>query len=156
MIKTAVFSDTHGHGELMLDAVRRTRPDVVIHLGDGERDTAELRREFPTLALYTVRGNCDIAVSAPDWDVVPLGGVKAFITHGHLYDVNWGTDRLVYAAMEQGASLALYGHTHRADYSSFGSVTVINPGTAGRGRELTWAYIETFDNGTLKAEIRDL
>ena len=82
-MKAAVFSDTHGNTALMAEAVRRTRPDCIIHLGDMERDTAVLRREFPEIPLYQVCGNCDIGASSPLSDVVQLGPVKAFITHGH-------------------------------------------------------------------------
>ena len=46
MIKAAVFSDTHGNTALMLETVRRVRSDVLIHLGDHERDAQELRREI--------------------------------------------------------------------------------------------------------------
>ena len=45
-MKVAVFSDTHSNNELMLEAVRRCRPDAAIHLGDHDRDAVELRHEF--------------------------------------------------------------------------------------------------------------
>ena len=147
-MKVAVFSDTHSNNELMLEAVRRCRPDAAIHLGDHDRDAVELRHEFPELPVYSVCGNCDLMPLAPEKDVVQLGPVKAFITHGHLYNVNYGrVDSLVYAAQEAGAQLAMFGHTHQAYYEQIGGVQVLNPGTAGRGRELTWALVEIFDNG---------
>ena len=37
-----------------------------------------------------------------------------------------------------------------------GGVKLINPGTAGQGRVLTWAWVEIFDNGGIACEIRDL
>ena len=89
-------------------------------------------------------------------DAVPLGPVKAFICHGHSYAVNYGIDRLVYAAQEQGAKIAMFGHTHSACNGEAGGVKVINPGTAGRGRELTYAFIEVFANGGIASEIREL
>lgn len=156
-MKAAVFSDTHTNTALMVEAVRRSRPDVIIHLGDHDRDTDILRREFPEIPLYNVCGNCDFYPSAPQTDLVPLGPVKAFITHGHLYNVDYDRlDSLVYAAQEQGAKLAMYGHTHRALYEEIGGVKVLNPGTAGKGRKLTWALVEVFDNGGIACEIRDL
>jgi hypothetical protein len=33
-------------------------------------------------------------------------------------------------------------------------VKVLNPGTAGKGREPTWALLEVFENGGIAAEIR--
>lgn len=156
-MKAAVFSDTHTNTALMVEAVRRSRPDLIIHLGDHDRDTEILRREFPEIPLYNVCGNCDFYPSAPQTDLVPLGPVKAFITHGHLYNVDYDRlDSLVYAAQEQGAKLAMYGHTHRALYEEIGGVKVLNPGTAGKGRKLTWAWVEVFENGGIACEIRDL
>lgn len=156
-MKAAVFSDTHSNTALMVEAVRRCRPDVIIHLGDHDRDTNVLRVEFPEIPLYNVCGNCDLYPAAPDTDIVPLGPVKAFITHGHLYNVEYDRlDSLVYAAQEQGAKLAMYGHTHRPLYEEIGGVKVLNPGTAGKGRKLTWALVEVFDNGGIACEIKEL
>lgn len=157
VLKAAVFSDTHSNTLPMLETIRLWKPDVVIHLGDHSRDADEIREEFPDVAVYNVRGNCDFYADAPDTDIVPLGPVKAFITHGHLYSVDWGTvDSLVYAAQEAGASIAMFGHTHRAEYTELGGVQVLNPGTAGKGRELTWASVEVFDNGGVICQIREL
>ncbi len=147
-MKAAVFSDTHRNVGPMLDAVRRCRPDLIIHLGDHDRDTLCLEQEFPDIPLYRVCGNCDFAPIAPIADIVPLGPVKALICHGHTYNVDWGgVDSLVYAAQERGCQLALYGHTHMAEQRQIGGVTVVNPGTAGKGRRLSWALIEVFPNG---------
>lgn len=156
-MKAAVFSDTHGSTALMVEAVRRTRPDVLIHLGDYERDAEVLRREFPEIPLYSVCGNCDFAPLSPLADIVPLGGVKALICHGHTYAVEYNSiDRLVYAAQEREARLALFGHTHMPYNGEAGGVRVVNPGTAGKGHRLTYAWIEVFDNGGIATEIRDL
>ena len=155
-MKVAVFSDTHSNTARMAAAVRSVRPDAIIHLGDHARDTGILRREFPEIPLYSVCGNCDYASQEPTAGVVSLGPVKAFLTHGHLYNVDWNVDSLVYAAQEQGCRLALYGHTHRPDNQEIGGVKVVNPGTAGAGRSLTWALITIFDNGGIAAEIREL
>ena len=156
MLTVAVFSDTHGSNALMLEAVRRERPDLLIHLGDFSRDAELLRREFPEIPLYSVCGNCDAAPSAPLTLTVELGPVKAFLTHGHRYSVDWRLDSLVYAAQEAGAHLALFGHTHEALNTDWGGVQLINPGTAGKGRKLTMAWLTIYDNGGVAAEIRPL
>lgn len=156
-MKAAVFSDTHTNTALMMDAIRRTRPDMVIHLGDHERDVDAIRFDFPEIVLYNVAGNCDYDPSSPLEDVIPMGPVKAYITHGHMHNVKWGDySRIAYAAMEKGCSLALFGHTHEAYYEDFGSVKVLNPGTAGRSRTPTYALVEVFDNGSIACEIKDL
>ena len=156
-MKAAVFSDSHGETSLMMEAVRRTRPDVIIHLGDHDRDAVELRHAFPDIPLCSVCGNCDLMPLAPARDTVQLGPVKAFITHGHLYSVKFGrVDSLVYAAMEAGANIALFGHTHEPMNEQIGGVHIINPGTAGKGRQLTWALLEVFDNGGVYCSIKEL
>lgn len=156
-MKAAVFSDTHTNTALMVEAIRRCRPDVIIHLGDHDRDTNVLRVEFADIPLYNVCGNCDLYPAAPDTDIVPLGPVKAFITHGHLYNVEYDRlDSLVYAAQEQGAKIAMYGHTHRPLYEEIGGVKVLNPGSAGKGMKPTWALVEVFDNGGIACEINEL
>ena len=83
--------------------------------------------------------------------------MTAFITHGHLYGVKYGRlDSLVYAAMEQGAKIAMFGHTHEADIEEMGGVKIINPGTAGSGRNLTWARVEIYENGGIACSIEAL
>ena len=79
----AVFSDTHGSTAGMAAAVRRVRPDILVHLGDHIRDTAVLGREFPDLPLHAVPGNCDFAAREPEPDIFFAGPVKVFATHGH-------------------------------------------------------------------------
>lgn len=152
----AVFSDSHGSVELMTEAVRRCRPDIIIHLGDYERDAFILHDEFPHIPFFSVAGNCDMARRSPLWDTVPLGPVKAFICHGHMYNVKMGLYSLYYAAQEQGASLALFGHTHIPCNEQIGGVHLINPGSAGTGRSPTWAKLEVLDNGGVYCRILEL
>ena len=155
-MRAAVFSDTHHNTAPMLEALRRCRPDLIIHLGDHDRDTLCLEEEFPDLPLYRVCGNCDFAPIAPLADIVPRGPVKALICHGHSYGVDWGLDRLAYAAEERGCALALFGHTHHAEQQQIGGVQLVNPGTAGKGRRLTWALIEVLDNGGIAVSINEM
>jgi len=156
MLTAAVFSDTHTNTARMVAAARALQADVLIHLGDHDRDAEALRRQFPETPLYIVCGNCDFAPSAPEKAVVELGAVKAFLTHGHLYNVRWSVDSLVYAAQEAGAKLALFGHTHEPMNVEIGGVQVLNPGTAGKGRSLTCGLITVFDNGGIACEIREI
>lgn len=157
MLKAAVFSDTHGNTAPMLEAARGSGADVFIHLGDHDRDAVELRRAFPEVPLYSVCGNCDLNPLAPERLLVQLGPVKAFLTHGHLYGVSRAqADWLVYAAQEQGAQIAMFGHTHCAVWETLGGVTLLNPGTAGKGADLSWALVTVLDNGAVYCEIKKL
>jgi len=155
MLKAAVFSDTHGNTAPMLAAARECGADVFIHLGDHDRDALVLREAFPEVPLYSVCGNCDMSPLAPERLLVQLGPVKAFLTHGHLYSVSRvQADWLVYAAQEQGAQIAMFGHTHRAVNDVVGGVTLLNPGTAGKGADLSWALVTVQDNGAIYCEIK--
>lgn len=152
-MRAAVFADTHRNTAPMLEAVRACRPDLIIHLGDHDRDTLCLEREFPDIPLYRVSGNCDFAPIAPLADIVQLGPVKALICHGHSYGVDWDLDRLAYAAEERGCALALFGHTHMAQQKQLGGVLLVNPGTAGKGQRKSWALVEVFPSGGIGVSI---
>lgn len=152
----AVFSDSHGQIDLMAEAVRRTRPDLIIHLGDYERDAFALRDEFPQIPFFNVCGNCDFAQLSPLWNTVQIGPVKAYICHGHLHNVKSQLHSLYYAACEKSASIALFGHTHIPCNEDISGIKLINPGSAGKGRKPSWARLEVFDNGGVYCHILDL
>ena len=98
----------------MVRAIRQQQPDAVFHLGDCERDTQRLEKEFPDLPLYRVCGNCDREPVNPEVLQLTLDGVKFFLTHGHRYSVKYALDALLNAAYFAGADMVLFGHTHRA------------------------------------------
>lgn len=156
-MKIAVFSDTHGNTARMLRKVEELRPDALVHLGDYERDAEGLKQAFPDIPLYQVAGNCDVSSVSPLDLVVDFSGVKTLLTHGHRHGVDWGRlDSLIYAAQERACRLVLFGHTHIPENAEIGGVRAVNPGTAGKGRSLSFALVEIFPNGGIAAEIRDL
>ena len=156
-MKIAVFSDTHGSSRGMINAVREYSPDQIIHLGDGMRDTEKLAQEFPHIPVCTVPGNCDYFSTDPEYKVVKLGPVKAFITHGHRYGVRYGKlDTLLYAAECNEAQIAMFGHTHRAGFEQMEGIFVLNPGTAGQGANKTWAKLEIGPEGEISCKICDI
>ena len=59
-MKLLILSDSHGEQEFMQLAVRRERPDAVIHLGDHCADADRLAEEFCGLPVLSIRGNCDL------------------------------------------------------------------------------------------------
>lgn len=152
-MRLAVFSDTHGSTAPMLSAVRRFRPDMLVHLGDCIRDTAVLSAQFPDVPLHAVPGNCDFAAGAPDMELFLAGTVRVFATHGHRYGVKYSLDSLLNSAHFSGAELVLFGHTHVARIEFWGGMTVVNPGTAGAGRRNTCAVIDVSGGGALSPQI---
>lgn len=128
-MKICVFSDSHGSSAGMLRAVYAHSPDMVIHLGDGERDLEEIKSQFPDTPVKRVRGNCDWYSVLPETEHININGVEIFMTHGHLYGVKQNTSALLDAAGACGAGLVLYGHTHRPCYDLERGVHVLNPGS---------------------------
>ena len=135
-MKVCVFSDSHGVPDKLISAILREGPALFFFLGDGECDLATVRSYFPSLPYFAVRGNCDLRSSLSGEIVCTIGGVSFFATHGYLYDVKYEPtlERLTEAARAAGASVALFGHTHKALCKRFSGVLCLNPGSIGRGR----------------------
>lgn len=135
----------------MVRAIRQQQPDAVFHLGDCERDTQRLEKEFPDLPLYRVCGNCDREPVNPEVQQLTLDGVKFFLTHGHRYSVKYTASGRPASTppISAGADMVLFGHTHRAVSETMQGLYVVNPGTAGVGALCTYACIET-ENGAIR------
>ena len=138
MIRALILSDIHGETTtlrwLLEEVWKQVGPiDAYICLGDGVRDfdnaEAFIRQRDEHATMYAVRGNCDFTAAHPDRLVIHLGGLKIYLTHGHIHRVKGGLDYLRSAAREAGADIALYGHTHRANVE-YTTPWMINPGAA--------------------------
>lgn len=124
-----IVSDTHGDraGVERLLGSYASRNDAVIFLGDGARDFFRDGSCICPVPFYCVSGNCDtFGFSSSPLEIdgygeirleelIELGGKRILITHGHKYDVKFGTDRLIRYAATLGADIVLYGHTHMRD-----------------------------------------
>ena len=150
-MKICVFSDSHGYKGYMADAIAFEQPDLCFFLGDGERDLGEIEEMFPKLKIYAVRGNCDFRTMLSSSLCCELGGVTIYATHGHLSAVKYEYDleTLTSQALEVGAEVALFGHTHRQHLSYNRGVMLLNPGTAHYG---DYAVL-TIENGRCSAEL---
>ena len=156
-MKICVFSDSHGYAGNMIAAIELEKPAICFFLGDGERDLAVLAERYPDLPVYAVRGNCDFRSKASSSVICNIGGVSIYATHGHMDNVTYepALDTLTARAVSAGAEIALFGHTHRQHLSSSRGVTLINPGSIGRGTYPCYAVIE-IDAGKFTADVRVL
>ena len=151
-MRIAVFSDTHGRVDGMLHAISAEHPDAVFHLGDCERDVRPIQRQFPSLLVYNVCGNCDFGGATPDTAYFTLENVKILATHGHRYGVKMSLDSLMNAAYFSGVKLVLFGHTHIPYNKEDLGIRVFNPGTAGLGMRRSYRMIELI-NGTVMSSV---
>lgn len=109
-----VISDSHGHADRIESLLLKpaVKPDAVFFLGDGLSDMAWINHG--KAPLYSVCGNCDMffSGSAGEEIVCELDGIRIFATHGHRYSVKSTYDNIIKRAVELGADILLFGHTH--------------------------------------------
>lgn len=108
---------------------------------------------FPNVCA--VMGNCDFGTQRSSALVCETDGVTILATHGHLSDVkyDYSLETLTSQAIEAGADIALFGHTHRQHLSENRGVTLLNPGTAGRGYYPGYAVLDV-KNGSFSAALK--
>ena len=114
-MKILVFSDSHASLHFMLRCAAKVKPDALIHLGDYFDDGEVLAEEFPQIPFYQVPGNCDryrTPLGAHEILILPVLGVKLYMTHGHLQGVKHSLDTAIQNAIAAEADVLLYGHTH--------------------------------------------
>lgn len=130
MSKILILSDSHGNVSNMLQAVKREKPDMIIHLGDCHADAVQLHKKYPMIPMETVPGNCDCSQD-PAERILLLEGKRIFILHGHTRNVKAGYLSLEMAAREKQADVVLFGHTHRVFYDFHNQIRYLNPGSIG-------------------------
>jgi len=134
-MKILVLSDSHSSMRFMRLCVDKIKPDAVIHLGDHFDDGETLHEEYPHIRFFQVAGNCDryrVPPHTREILVMPIGGVRFYMTHGHIHRVKQVLSFLLRDAREAEADIALFGHTHMAycEQESDG-LWVMNPGSCG-------------------------
>lgn len=130
MKKILVLSDSHGNVTNMVQAVHAESPDIILHLGDCWPDAGRLHSMFADIPMERVPGNCD-CIQEPQVRIVEIEGRRVLLCHGHSYNVKAGYLSLQYAAQEQRAEVALFGHTHRVFYGTHNGIVYLNPGSIG-------------------------
>ena len=132
-MKILILSDSHRNDDFARAVLRRhPGAEAVFFLGDGEGDLFPYLR-LPEQAYAAVRGNCDFGSDLPLFRVFDLEGKRFFCTHGHTYHVKSTLSFLRSAALAEGASVALFGHTHSPFFSEEAGLTLFNPGSLCSG-----------------------
>ncbi|MGM8213296.1 metallophosphoesterase family protein [Virgibacillus sp. W0430] len=139
--KVLIVSDSHGLTDELIMIRERHNWIYTIHCGDSE-----LPWNAPELSdVFIVKGNCDIDDDFKLEQELKIGGIKFFVTHGHLYGVKSDLMRLSYRAKECNAQVVCFGHSHIAGAVQEDNQLFINPGSIRqpRGRtEKTYALME--------------
>ena len=133
-MKVCICSDSHGHAAGLQAMLDLEQPQVLLFLGDGERDFHRIDLPRGTV-LYAVSGNCDMMSLEPPWRLVELENVRIFMTHGHFYGVKSDTDRLIERAKEEQVQLVVHGHTHLKNLQELDDITLLCPGSMGHKTE---------------------
>lgn len=146
-MKVLVVSDSHGDRAILVELIERYKDkvDQLFHCGDSELDPTDPIWK----SMLTVKGNMDFNADYELTQLIDVKGERIFMTHGHHHDVNYSMQNLVYAAEEQNAQFAFFGHTHQAGVEKINTILVLNPGSISqpRGQYLipTYAVIESDD-----------
>lgn len=149
-MRLGVVSDTHGHVDNTLSAVRMLESlnvEEVLHCGDiGSAAIVSLFAQWPT---HFVFGNCDpneaelrMAIGAAGklchgrFGDITLGGRRIALIHSH-------DARLFRQTISGGQyDLVCYGHSHLAEQHREGKTLVLNPGALYRATPHSIAVIE--------------
>jgi len=153
VMRILIFSDSHADISLCSALIEKIGADIVLHAGDHARDAEKLLEKFPDLDIRFVCGNCDF-IDTPTELNFCIENKNIFLTHGHKFNVkhDYEYKKLHYKALEIGADLAVFGHTHDPYNCDYGNIILLNPGSIKYTRTFGIAEIE---NNKLRADICD-
>lgn len=154
-MRILVVSDTHGDFNTLRKVVTaHQEADVIVHCGDGSRDVDRLRDIFPEKNIINVRGNCDLGANDVSLiEIFMVQGKKIMVTHGHLFDVKYGLNRIIYEAKDTNVDVVLFGHTHNAVADYEDGLFILNPGSCC-GYNATFGYVDITKSGVVTNIIR--
>ncbi len=156
-MKIGVVSDSHGD----LYSLDKTLSlmgdlDMIIHLGDHYKDIIKLNEKYRK-PIEHVAGNNDYSSESSYDRIIIVDGVKIFMTHGHRYGVYYDLSRLGFKAQEEGANVALYGHTHIRSRENYNGIIYLNPGSTSLPRDRrAGGLILSIDRGIVECNFIEL
>lgn len=145
-MKIVIFSDSHGKTMPMLKAVESHCPDMVLHLGDHDKDAQVIIENFPQVKVHTVCGNCDYNSVSQVEKTLEIAGRRIVMVHGHMYGVKQGLEKLIAMGQAKGAGLLLFGHTHIAYHAVEGNMEICNPGSIFCEKNPSFATVQMEGN----------
>jgi uncharacterized protein len=143
MAKVLIVSDSHGQRSELEELKKRHAQEVelMIHCGDSELSSEDKELQ----GFSVVGGNCDFYGNFENEVLEEAGGLRFFVTHGHLHSVKSSLMKLLYRAEEVNAQIVCFGHSHVLGAEMVHNKLFINPGSLRlpRGRkERTYVILE--------------
>lgn len=182
--KILVVSDSHGKPWIFKSILYQfgKKVDALFFCGDGMPDLVSILEESvsdPELAenipdvLYFVHGNGDnstiqllaekrILLQVPREINANVAGKKIFMTHGHSYNVYFGTKDLIAAGKLNNADIIFYGHTHLSSVQKKKvqekEMMILNPGSCSfpRGGMPNSCAIVSINKENVKADFFEI
>ncbi len=150
-MRIGLVSDSHGNTYSILRAVEEMGDiDLLVHLGDFTDDLVEIKKHIKT-PYELIKGNNDYYHGEREalwnWEWVTV-----FATHGDLYDVAEGTDKLIERARSLRADIALFGHTHKPLIHKQAGIWLVNPGSLGFGENARSAAVVEINGSRINPE----
>lgn len=134
-MKILIISDSHGMTSKLEKVMEKAgKADMLIHLGDVERDV-EYIRKHAGCETHIIAGNNDFNGNIPKEEILQIGKYKVWITHGHRYHVNWDLDVIADEAASLGMDIVMFGHTHVPVVAYKDNVILVNPGSIAFPRQ---------------------
>ena len=147
-MRIVVTSDSHRNSRDFFNIIDRheKNADLFINLGDSEHEIELLEITRPGINIKCVCGNCDWGSTAPNEQFITFGGKKIFFTHGHMYYVKHGYQKLQERAELEGVDICLFGHTHIPYIETVNGIRYMNPGAVVSG---SYGIIDIEPNGIM-------
>ena len=122
-MKILVMSDSHMYNDILEKIISKYEEDVdmIIHCGDSS-----LPYDHPLMKKCHIRvlGNHDTG-NYPKYVIHK----NILITHGHLFQIYHGYEKLVDLCAANHCKICFHGHTHVPTIQRIKGITFINPGS---------------------------
>ncbi|SHJ82035.1 metallophosphoesterase family protein [Tepidibacter formicigenes] len=135
-MKIGVIGDTHRNYKYIDKAIDYLKEcDLILHTGDNFFDSRYIYK-LTGINTIGVKGNCDFE-DVEDEIVFEIENFNIFLCHGHKYDVKYGIRSIKRRALELGADIVIFGHTHTPLNLTENDILFLNPGSISLPRGTT-------------------
>jgi putative phosphoesterase len=154
-MKLLIFSDNHRDKQSVEKMISLHKDaDRIISLGDSEMREHELTN----LNVFGVKGNYPFEPKFPNDLIFVFHELKVYFTHGHLYSVKLGLNRLLNYAYYNEINIVCFGHTHTPYLKELNDILFLNPGSLSSFKmheKNSYAILE-IDETSIRCQIKTL